>query len=193
MLILTRHSKTAYNLQGVMQGSRLDPNVIEGDELRNYVDKLSPQIKDIKIASIICSPMKRALSSLKAIVNIDEYDVQIIKDFKEIDIGNFSGKKSDTLPTEVQRLRSQNKLTFKWPNGESMKNVVTRLLPYKEIMTTASNSSSNLLIMSHETVTRCILYLLSMEAKYLDLKISNTDMLKYEGDLLLKNGKLLSL
>ena len=193
MLILLRHAKTAYNLDGVMQGSRIDANIIEGSELRNYVDKLSPQIREVKIASIICSPMKRALSSLEAIINTDEHNVQIIKDFKEIDIGDFSAKKSEALPVEMQRLRSQNKLTFKWPNGESMRDVITRLLPYKEIMTKASSSSSNLLIMSHETVTRCILYLLSNESKYLHLKISNADMLTYQSDLLRKNGKLLSL
>ena len=68
MLILLRHSKTSFNLQGIMQGSRMDPNIVEGTELKTYVDTLSPQLKNIAINSVICSPMRRAISSLKQLL-----------------------------------------------------------------------------------------------------------------------------
>jgi len=64
--------------------------------------------------------MNRALSSLESIIDVSSYNVDIIKDFAEIDLGAFSGKRASSLPKNLKDTRLSNKYEFRWPKGESM-------------------------------------------------------------------------
>ncbi|MDD2823202.1 MAG: 2,3-diphosphoglycerate-dependent phosphoglycerate mutase [Candidatus Daviesbacteria bacterium] len=175
-LILVRHGESIWNAQGLWTGLvdvDLSPTgIIDAKEAGQLIKGIKPQIA-------FTSKLKRAQHTLKEILRV--LDIDHIPTFEtsalnERDYGDFTGKNK----WEIEKEYGHNQF-IKWrrgwdvqvPNGESLKDVYERVVPYYvEHILPKLKSGKNVLVSAHGNSLRALV-------KYLD-DISDKDITKLE-------------
>jgi|SRR3990167_2346131 len=175
-LVLVRHGESQWNEKGLWQGW-IDIDLTEkGIEQAKETGR---QLKDIKFDYAYSSPLIRASKTLDEILKvIDQSDLPVIKDhaMTEKHYGAYAGKNKWQVKEEIGEEEFQ-KLRRGWdyptPEGESMKQVYERLIPYYENeILPKLKEGKNVIIASHGNTLRTLV-------KYLD-NLSEDEIAKFE-------------
>ncbi len=134
-LILVRHSKSEWNVLGKWTGwTDVDLN----EEGRTDAVRTAEALKDIQIDQAFVSNLKRAQQTLEIILaEIDQTDVPTTKTeaLNERNYGIYTGKNKWEVKEEVGEEEFQN-IRRGWehpiPEGETMKKVYERVVPFYE-------------------------------------------------------------
>ncbi len=159
-LVLVRHGMSEYNEKGVWTGWDDPPLSKKGvDEAK----KAGESLTDISFDVAFTSPLKRAkqtLSEIKTVLNI--HQIPTIEDtaLNERNYGIYTGKNK----WEVQKQLGEEefkKLRRSWdypiPNGESLKQVYERIIPYyKSTILPYLTSGKNVLVSSSGNTLRAL-------------------------------------
>lgn len=175
-LVLVRHGQSTYNEKGIWAGvTDVHLTKLGEEEAR----KAGETIKDIKFDSAYTSKLIRAQQTLEIIKQtINQPDLPTIIDgaINERDYGDLTGKNKWEMKEELGEelfLKYRRSWDFPPPNGESLKDVYDRVIPYyeNEILPKLKDGK-NILIAAHGNSLRAL-------AKYLE-NISETEIPKLE-------------
>lgn len=193
-IIFARHHESEWNKLGKWTGSRDVPLTDYGFEKSEDMGLL---IKDIQIDCAFASMQVRSIQTLSCMLNVCErHDVptEHNKALNERDYGDYTGLNKWEVKEKLGELEF-NKIRREWdyppPNGESLKMVYDRAVPYYlNTILPKAKDGKNVLIASHGNTIRAMM-------KYIenisDEKMAETEMpfgavLIYEVD---ENGKML--
>uniref|UniRef100_A0A914HNC1 Transcription factor BTF3 n=1 Tax=Globodera rostochiensis TaxID=31243 RepID=A0A914HNC1_GLORO len=151
-IYLTRHGESEYNRIGRLGGdSPLSENGIKyAMKLREYFE--NENIDDLRIW---CSQKIRAAQTANYLKDLASY-VEYLKVLDEIDAGICEGLTYEDFQTRYPKQfteRDKDKYHYRYPSGESYEDLVVRLEPV--IM--ELERQSDILVVSHQAVLRCIL------------------------------------
>lgn len=159
-LVLVRHGESEWNKLGLWQGWTDIDLTEKGLEQAREAGR---QIKDIKFNRAYSSPLMRASNTLIEILKvINQTELPITKDqaMTEKHYGIYTGKNKWEVQKEIGDEEFQ-KLRRAWdyptPEGESMKQVYERLIPYYEQQILPElRAGKNVIIASHGNTLRTL-------------------------------------
>lgn len=194
-LVLVRHGKSAWNTLGLWTGWK----DIELDETgKKDAENMGRLVKDIKFEIGFTSKLVRAKETLEIIKKIiGQKDLETIEDaaLNERDYGIYTGKNKWQVKEEVGEEEFQN-IRRSWdhpiPEGENMKAVYDRVVPYYEnVVLKELKDGKNVIIAAHGNSLRALTkYLKNLSNEQLmALEIGIGEVHVYEID---KNGKVVN-
>jgi 2,3-bisphosphoglycerate-dependent phosphoglycerate mutase len=174
-LVLVRHGKSEWNEKGLWTGWRDIPLAPKGFEEARATGE---QLKDMHFDYAYTSALIRAQQTLDEILKVIRQNPPVIKNqaLNERDYGDYTEKNKWDIQKEVGEEAFQ-KIRRSWdfppPNGESLKMVYERVLPYytSEIEPKLKDNK-NVIIAAHGNSLRALV-------KYLE-NISNEDISSLE-------------
>jgi 2,3-bisphosphoglycerate-dependent phosphoglycerate mutase len=176
-LILVRHSKSEWNELGKWTGwTDVDLN----EQGRADAKTTAEALKDIQIDQAFVSKLKRAQQTLEIILNeIGQTDVPTLQTaaLNERDYGIYTGKNKWEVKEEVGEEEFQN-IRRGWehpiPEGETMKKVYERVVPfYENEVLPLLKAGKNVILAAHGNSLRALV-------KYLeDLSIDDLMALEF--------------
>lgn len=158
-LVLVRHGESTYNAKGVWTGW-LDPPLSEKgfEEARQAGEKLKGTHFDIAYTSDLLRA-QQTLAEIKKILDI-EIPTIISPEIKERNYGDYTDKNKWEVEKqlgeeEFKKLRRS--FDYPVPNGESLKDVYNRTIPYfqEEILPKLKNGQ-NILVSAHGNSLRAL-------------------------------------
>lgn len=146
-LYVVRHGRTNCNDQKVFNG-RFEEDINE--EGIKQAEILKEKIRNLPIDLIVCSPMKRAISTA-SIINIHNIPIIVSDDFIERNVGDLTLQKIDKTD-----FYEYNKLyDTEYVGLETISQIMERV--FKGLNTIKEKyPNKNILIVTHASVTRCI-------------------------------------
>ena len=171
-LVLVRHGKSEWNEKGLWTGWRDVDLAPQGYE---EAKSAGEQLKDIHFDAGFTSNLKRAKQTLATILEeIDQLNIPVPPNvaLNERDYGDYTGKNKWELLKELGEDMFQ-KIRRSWdfppPNGESLKTVYERVLPYYQAAILPKlKDNKNIIIAAHGNSLRALV-------KYLE-DISDKDI-----------------
>lgn len=175
-LVLVRHGISEWNVQGLWTGwNDVDLN----EEGRAEARRAGEAIKDIPFHKVYVSDLKRSqqtFEEIQSVINLKDFEKVIAPEIKERHYGDLAGKNKWKVKEEYgeeQFMKWRRSWDYPIPNGESLKDVYERVIPYysKEILRDLT-AGKNVLIAAHSNSLRALV-------KYLE-NISNDEISKLE-------------
>ncbi len=175
-LILIRHGQSEWNAKGLWTGWN-DPDL--NNKGREEAQNAAEKIEDIKIDKAYTSDLKRAQQTLQEIkkkLDLHKLPTVIAPELKERNYGDLAGKNKWDVKKkygEEQFMKWRRSWDYPIPNGESLKDVYHRVLPYyEEHILPELKKGKNILISAHGNSLRGLV-------KHLD-NISDNEISKLE-------------
>ncbi len=191
-IILARHHESEWNKLGLWTGTR-------DRHLTDYGFKKSEDmgllIKDIKIDCAFASMQVRSIETLSCMLNVCErFDVptEHAKELNERDYGDYTGKNKwemEQILGEQEFDRMRRGWDYPIPNGETLKMVYDRIVPYyMEHILPRAKEGKNVLVVSHGNALRALIKYMEdiKDEKMIDVEMPFGAILIYEVD---ENGK----
>lgn len=158
-LVLVRHGKSEWNEKGLWTGWRDIPLAAAGI---SEAQKTGEQLKDINFDLAYTSALIRAKQTLQEILKIIGQNPQITENqaLNERNYGDYTEKNKWQIKEQVGEEEFQ-KIRRSWdyppPNGESLKMVYDRVLPYYESeIEPKLKMGKNILIAAHGNSLRAL-------------------------------------
>lgn len=158
-LVLVRHGKSEWNEKGLWTGWRDIPLAPLGHE---EAKRTGEALKDIHFDLAYTSALIRAQQTLEEILKVTNQTPPITKDkaLNERDYGDYTEKNKWDIQKEVGEEEFQ-KIRRSWdyppPNGESLKMVYERVLPYFESeILPQLKEGKNIIIAAHGNSLRAL-------------------------------------
>jgi len=159
-LALIRHGKSTYNEKGLWAGLTDVPLTKDGEE---EAKNAGEAIKDIPFAVSFTSRLQRAQKTLEIIkksINNTSLPTTESEALNERDYGDLAGKNKWEMKEELGEelfLKYRRSWDFPPPNGEALKQVYERVIPYyKEIILPYLTQGKNVLIAAHGNSLRAL-------------------------------------
>ena len=194
ILVLVRHGESEWNAKNVWTGLT---DIGLTDKGRDEATKAGGALKDLSFDVAFTSPLSRAKETLQIMLRTLQQSLRIIEHaaLNERDYGIYTGKNKFEIERELGEAEFKQ-LRRGWdypiPEGESLKDVYARVVPYyeKEILPFLK-AGKRVLVSAHGNSLRALI-------KYLD-KISDEDISNVElatGEIVLyridSSGRVLS-
>lgn len=193
-LALVRHGQSEYNLKGLWTGFTNVELTQTGREEARHAGKLLKE-KGVQFSVGYTSSLIRAQQTIDEMCKTLNISIPIHKSdaLNEKNYGDYTGKNKwevKELVGEKEFLKIRRSWDYVLPNGESLKNVYERAVPYfKQTILPHLVEGENVIVASHGNTLRALI-------KYLD-NISDKDIPGFElktGEVHLynfdKNGKV---
>lgn len=193
-LALVRHGESEWNEKGLWTGWADIPLTEKG---KHQAQNAGESIKEIHFDFAYSSPLLRTKQTLEEIKEVLGYDIPTFEDksINERNYGNFTGKNKWQIKEQVGKeefLKIRRGWNYPIPNGESLKDVYERAVPYFETqMLPKLREGKNVLISASGNSLRALV-------KYLE-NIGDEEISKLElaiGEVYLyqidENGKIVS-
>lgn len=193
-LVLVRHGKSEWNEKGLWTGWRDIPLTAQGFEEAKTTGN---QLLDIKFDLAITSSLIRAKQTLDEILKVINQTPPIISNqaLNERDYGDYTEKNKWQIKEMVGEEEFQ-KIRRSWdyppPNGESLKMVYERVLPYyNSEIEPKIKEGKNILIAAHGNSLRALVKYLEniSDEKIGDLEIGTGEAYVYQID---ESGKIIN-
>ncbi|MBI4035887.1 2,3-diphosphoglycerate-dependent phosphoglycerate mutase [Candidatus Daviesbacteria bacterium] len=193
-LVLVRHGESTWNAKGIWTGWT-DVDLTERG--KEEAGKAGEALKDIKFAIAFISPLKRAEQTLQEMEKVWGVHLPRITSpaVTERDYGDYTGKNKWQVKKEIGDeafLKLRRSWDYPVPNGESLKQVYQRVVPYyQQQILPKLKEGKNVVVSAHGNSLRSLV-------KYLDnipdediaeLEIPTGQVLVYSVD---QNGKILN-
>ena len=152
-IYLTRHGESKYNILDKIGGnpSITDLGIIYSKKLYKYIDNL--QLNDLVI---YISTLKRTKETIEPFIKNNYNSIIELKCLDEIDAGIYDSltykEIKEKYPEEYNN-RKKDKLNYRYPRGESYKDLVIRA---QKIIYEIENTDKPILIVSHQAILRVI-------------------------------------
>jgi len=152
-IYLSRHGESKYNILDKIGGnpSITDLGVVYSKKLYKYIDNL--QLNDLVI---YISTLKRTKETIEPFIKNNYNSIIELKCLDEIDAGIYDSltykEIKEKYPEEYNN-RKKDKLNYRYPRGESYKDLVIRA---QKIIYDIENSDKPILIVSHQAILRVI-------------------------------------
>lgn len=194
-LVVARHGLSEWNKLGKWQGWT---NIDLSDEGYEEARKAGESIKDIKLDEAFVSPLKRVhqtLDEIKKVLNRQDLKTTENRALIERNYGIYTGKNKWQVKEEVgdeEFLKIRRVWDHPIPEGESLKDVYSRLIPYFEqnILPLLKQGKNILLISSGNPIRAIIKYLEDIpDDKISELEVGTGEIYLYEIDT---EGKIIS-
>ncbi|MDO8563474.1 MAG: 2,3-diphosphoglycerate-dependent phosphoglycerate mutase [Nanoarchaeota archaeon] len=192
-LILVRHGRSEWNDKGIWTGWA-DPDLNE--EGRMEAKRTAEALKGIKIDYVYTSLLKRVINTIEIILKELKLNIKIVKDaaLNERNYGDFTGKNKWQVKEQVGE-EEFNRIRRGWdhpiPNGESLKMVYARAVPYyeKEILPKLKLGKNVLVGGSGNSLRALVKFLDNIsEEKISEVEVKTAEAWVYEID---NDGKVL--
>ena len=174
-IILSRHGKTNENQNKHLSGNS---NVAQlNNEGVKHSKRLVKLLSKEKIDKIISSPLDRAINTAKPISKALNLKIEKENLLREFDFGSLDGKneQGESLQGLINR---RNNLYYKFPNGESYKDVLKRV--EKFLKSFLNKKLKQVLLVSHAGINRAILtLLLGLDENKIDIINSPNDIIYF--------------
>lgn len=171
-LILVRHGESLWNAQGLWTGLT---NIPLSEKGKQEAKDAAEKIENLPVDEVITSILSRAIDTGTIILEtLGKSDIPVIqnKAINERDYGDFTGKNKWEIQKEVgekQFMVIRRSWDFQIPNGESLKQVYDRVIPfYQSTILSKLKEGKNILVSAHGNSLRALI-------KYLE-NISDTDI-----------------
>ncbi len=191
-LVLVRHGESTWNARGIWTGWKNPPLSQKGLGEARQAGKL---LNDIKFDLAYTSSLIRAKQTLEEIEKILGVSLATFENsaLNERDYGNYTGKNKWDILKELGE-SGFKKLRRGWdvpiPNGETLKDVYNRVIPYykNEILPKVC-ASKNVLISAHGNSLRALVKYLDglTDSEVENLEIATGEVIVYRID---ENGKV---
>lgn len=175
-LVLVRHGTSEYNEKGLWAGWD-DPNLTQKGEKDAVI--AAKTIKDIHFDIGFASPLIRhnlTLSIIKKALNRKDMPTVVSKALLERNYGDFTGMNKWDVKKQLgeeEFLKLRRSWDYPVPNGESLKDVYDRVVPYyKDYILPKLKAGKNIIVSSSGNALRSLV-------KYLE-NISDEDISKLE-------------
>lgn len=152
-LVLVRHGESELNKENIFFG-HLDPKLTEkgqGQALRT-----KEILSSIEYKEIYSSPLKRAAETAE-IINIKNYDLNLVEELKELNFGVLEGLTYEEIlekhPEDAVEWK-ENWQTYDYKTGESVQQLQERCVSFVESL---DLSGGNIVAVCHWGVINCIL------------------------------------
>ena len=147
-LLLVRHGQSEYNVANRFAGvSDIDLTEVG----RQQVQKVRHRLASERIDAVYSSDLKRAQSTVQAIIDGRNLTVNLCPELREIDYGDVEGLPFSQIQTRYPELAKQmrsSEMEMQFPGGESFGQLVERVTKFKE-MVSKRGASENVLVVSH--------------------------------------------
>ena len=154
-----RHAQSEYNKKKLFTGWH-DPELTQHGI--HIAHELKEELYGIKFNQVYSSPLKRALSTAKIL--IDDQEIIIDERLKERSYGDWSAKNKEEVKSsegEDRYYAARRGWETSPPNGEGLKDVSLRVEPFLNELP----SSGNILVISHGNTIRAISVLFGVNSK----------------------------
>lgn len=193
-LVLVRHGESKWNAQGLWTGLT---DIGLSEKGKEEARKAAESVKDISFQAAFTSVLKRAKETLDEMEKVLGASLPTIENaaLNERDYGDYTGKNKWEIKQQLgeeEFLKLRRSWDYPVPNGESLKDVYNRVIPYyQERILPELKNGKNVLISAHGNSLRALV-------KYLDrisdeniaqLEISTGQVLVYQID---EDGKIIS-
>lgn len=194
-LVLVRHGESIYNQQGLWAGWDNPPLTEQG---KQEAIKAGEALKDIQFDQTFSSDLIRAQDTLTIILKIlqrSDLPVTIDKALRERNYGDFTAKNKWEIKKQLgddEFLKLRRAWDYPIPNGESLKQVYERTIPYYEsVILPKLKNGKNILISSSGNALRSLVKYLDNipDDKIAQLEIATGEVCVYQIDA---NGKVIS-
>jgi 2,3-bisphosphoglycerate-dependent phosphoglycerate mutase len=194
-LVLVRHGESEWNALSLWTGWT---DIGLSEKGRTEAKKAGELIKDIHFDHAFTSDLKRAkqtLDEILAVINQKEIPVTVDKALKERNYGDLTGKNKWKIKEEYgeeQFMKWRRSWDFPVPNGETLKDVYNRVVPYfNEHILPLIKQGKNVLIAAHGNSLRALIKELEQisDADIPNLDFGTGAVYVYEVDT---EGKILS-
>lgn len=152
-LFFLRHLKTRYNRDNLISG-REDIDILKGQSI------ISLSASNNEYDIVLCSPLKRCLSTLSLLPNDCMKSIRYIDELSERNMGILEGLNKTEAQIRYPLLFCVNKIDVSAdiPGGESIYEVQQRLKAIVAYI--KSNPDENILICSHNQTLKILYFLL---------------------------------
>ena len=195
-IYVARHGETTWNVERRIQG-RSDPDLTSKGREQSL--ELLRRLKDRPLSAIYSSTRQRAIHTAEPLAERLGLPVQTRPELDEMDYGSYEGKRPADLDDGGKaqfQLYRENRLSFRFPGGESFNEVAARVKSFverivrehqgQEILTVAHRGSNRMLIgflldypleeaVRIEQTNECI-YLIERNARSRVFHLSNGEM-----------------
>ena len=163
-LILVRHGETRWNEGKRIQGG--DSDIELNETGLEQARRLAAFLQSEPIATILCSPLQRAVSTAGIIANQHQLPIEIDERLRELKVGDLEGMSYSSLTTTFSQFLMQwwqDGGAVKLPNGESIVELQQRAwsaienLLEKQKAPAAENRDTTAVVVSHYFVTLVII------------------------------------
>lgn len=126
---------------------------------RKQIEETSKFIvgKGLVINRIISSDVKRTVTTASIIDEKLKLGIEVSKDLRELDKGNYTGLLKDKLSSKEQIRINKFSIYDKYPNGESMLDLYKRMQTYLKKI----KDLDNVMLVTHRGVINMFYYLLN--------------------------------
>jgi len=167
-IILVRHGKTKWNVEGRYQGKMDIPLNEEG---LSQASKVAQALREFDIKAIYTSPLSRALETAKKIAFFHpNATLHVLKDLKEIDHGKWEGKLASEIEKEYPQLYKNwksNPSQVQMPEGESLTDVFNRAKNALNKILASHKDKDIVCLVSHDATLKAIMcYILNLPLDY---------------------------
>ena len=194
-LVLIRHGESQWNAKGVWTGLT-DISLSEKgrDEAKAAAEKIKDIPLDIAYTSVL-SRAKQTWQEMQAILNYSNIEAHENKALNERDYGIYTGKNKWEVQKQVgeeEFLKIRRSWDHPIPNGESLKDVYSRVVPYyTQQILPKLEEGKNVIISAHGNSLRALIkYLENISDEQIpSLEIPTGQVYIYQID---EDGKILS-
>jgi alpha-ribazole phosphatase len=152
-LILVRHGESELNIENIFFG-HLDPKLTKKGE--DQVRRTKEIFSNISYKNIYSSPLKRAVETAE-IINVKDYDINLVEDLKELNFGILEGLTYEEIlkkyPEDAVKWK-ENWKTYNYQTGESVQQLQERCINFIQSL---DFSRENIVVVCHWGVINCIL------------------------------------
>lgn len=159
-LILVRHGESEWNLKGLWTGWKDIPLTEKG---RNEAKNAGESLRGTEIDLAFTSKLIRAKETLEGILKVLEIDIPVIEaeELNERSYGIYTGKNKWEVEKEVGEekfMQIRRSWDYPIPEGESLKQVYDRVLPYyTETIEPKLKQGQNIIIAAHGNSLRALI------------------------------------
>lgn len=193
-LVLVRHGESLWNAQGLWTGLT---DIGLSEKGKEEARKAGEAIKNIKFQIAFVSVLKRAKETFLEMEKVLGGEITVVEDaaLNERDYGDYTGKNKWQVKEQLGEekfLQLRRSWDFQIPNGESLKDVYQRVIPYyQDHILPELKNKKNVLISAHGNPLRALVKFLDNipDNKIAELEIPTGQVLVYQVD---GNGKIIS-
>lgn len=193
-LVLVRHGESTYNAKGVWTGLTDVDLTEKGREEARAAAEL---IKNINFQIAFISPLKRANETLEEMEKVWGASLPRTKSeaITERDYGDYTGKNKWQVKEQIGEenfLKLRRSWDYPVPNGESLKEVYERIVPYYQgHILPRLKEGKNVLVFAHGNSLRALVKFLDNipDEDVVNLEIPTGQVLVYLVD---QNGQIVS-
>jgi probable phosphomutase (TIGR03848 family) len=154
-VVLIRHAESTANIEGILAGR--SPGVKLTSAGIKQAEALVELFAKIEFTALYSSPIERCLTTAKLAMGKDHNKVQIHDDLSEVDYGQWTGRKIESLTTDpLWKVIRDEPSKAAFPDGESLLHMCNRAVSGFRTITEQHSEGDVVAVFSHADIIKAI-------------------------------------